>query len=39
MQLFKERLVVRAQIDFQTPSATILVDEIPIRIGDRFELQ
>jgi len=38
MRSFKERFVVRAQIDLQTPSAAILVDEIPIRIGDGFGL-
>ena len=38
-RLFEERLVIRPQIDFQTPRTAILLNEIPIGVGNRFRLQ
>jgi len=37
--LFEERLIVRAQIDFQAPCAAVLLDEIPIGIRNGIGLK
>ena len=35
----KERLFIRAQIDFQAPCASVLLDEMPVGIGDGIGLE
>jgi uncharacterized membrane protein YphA (DoxX/SURF4 family) len=39
LPLFKERLVVRPQVDFQTPRTAILPNEVPVGVGNRFRFQ